>query len=199
MNRGRGETGSLVAALGGLLLLVSLFLDWYRLPTFTVTAWTAFEVWDLVLAALAVAVIVSAASDMGWWRGPSHGLGLLLLGVAALVIVVSQLLDPPPTLLHSGTGDGGWLALVGAALMAVGAVMAESRVTLSFNAGAPGGRAPRTGGWRRPPRGVPADVPVAGTRRSPAGVGERPPDAARVPYEDERGYGPPPPPPPPRR
>ncbi|MEA2356409.1 MAG: hypothetical protein QOD61_2538, partial [Solirubrobacteraceae bacterium] len=53
MNRGRPDTGGLVAAVGGLLLLVSLFLDWYTLATFTVTAWTAFEVWDLVLAALA--------------------------------------------------------------------------------------------------------------------------------------------------
>jgi hypothetical protein len=108
MNRARGETGSLVAALGGLLLLVSLFLAWYQVANFTVTAWTAFEVWDLVLAALALAVIVAAATEMGWWRGPTHSVGPMLLAVAALVIVASQLIDPPPSVLHSSTGDGFW-------------------------------------------------------------------------------------------
>ncbi len=191
MNRGRGETGNMVAALGGLLLLVSLFLAWYKVANFTVTAWTAFEVWDLVLAVLALAVIASAATDMGWWRGPTHSVALVGLGLAALVIVASQLIDPPPSVLHSEIGDGGWVALVGSGLMAAGALMAESRVTLSFNAGAPVGR--RTA-WRRPARG-PADVPVAGPPpvAGPSPVPGRGPRAAAG-YEDDPGYDAPPPP-----
>ncbi|MGI8800567.1 MAG: hypothetical protein ACR2KV_00100 [Solirubrobacteraceae bacterium] len=189
-----------MAGVGGVLLLVSLFLDWYTMATFTVTAWTAFEVWDIVLAALALAMIVTAATEMGWWRGPVHSLALSALGVAALVIVVSQLIDRPPSVLHSGIGSGGWLALVGAILMAAGALMAESRVTLSFNPGGPRGGGPGGSGWRRPARG-PADVPLAGPpprRPGPLRPDGRPVDPVVRPpdrslYEEEPGFDPPPP------
>ena len=46
----RIEAGPVLVGLGALVLLVSLFLDWYE-PD--VTAWEAFEVLDLLLAALA--------------------------------------------------------------------------------------------------------------------------------------------------
>jgi hypothetical protein len=183
MSRGRPETGSLVALVGGVLLLVSLFLAWYRLPGFTITAWTAFEVWDLVLAALALGAIVAAATDLGWWRGPTHAAGPGLVGLAAVVIVASQLLNPPPSALHAAIGDGGWIALVGAVLMAVGPLAAESRVTLSYDPG-PGraGIGPRSALRRRtarrpmddPPVGVPGAVPR-----------DRP--VAGPPYVDEPG------------
>jgi hypothetical protein len=189
MNRGRPETGSMVALVGGVLLLVSLFLGWYKLPGFTVTAWTAFEVWDLVLAALALAVIVAAATDLGWWRGPTHAAGPAVLGLAAVVIVASQLLDPPPSVLHSAVGDGGWIALVGGVLMAVGPLVAESRVTLSFNSG-PGG--PASAVRRRRARG-PVDPPLAAPGRVP--VDRR---AAGSRYVDDPDVGPGPPAPGPR-
>jgi hypothetical protein len=172
----------MVAVAGGILLIVSLFLDWYKLANFTVTAWTAFEVWDLVLAALALAVIVAAATDLGWWRGPSHSLGPAMLGLAAVVIVASQLLDKPPSVLHSVIGGGGWIALAGAALMAVGPLLAESRVMVSFN---PGARPVR----QRSPRG-PAEVPVG--RPVP---GRRPVSGGRYAEETDVDAGPPPPPP----
>ena len=41
--------GPLIAAIGGVLLIVSLGLDWYG----RFSAFTAFEVWDLVLVVLA--------------------------------------------------------------------------------------------------------------------------------------------------
>ena len=47
----RLEAGPLLVTLGALLLLVSLFLDWFAGGA---TAWQAFEVWDLVLFVLAV-------------------------------------------------------------------------------------------------------------------------------------------------
>ena len=46
----RLEAGPLLVTLGALLLLVSLFLAWF---TGEITAWQAFEVWDLVLFVLA--------------------------------------------------------------------------------------------------------------------------------------------------
>jgi hypothetical protein len=203
MNRTRGETAVLMAGLGGVLLIVSLFLDWYSFATYTVTAWSAFEVWDLVLAVLALAVIVAAAADIGWWRGPTHSVGLIGLGVAALVIVASQLIEPPPAALHAGIGDGGWLGLVGAGLMAVGAAMAESGVRLSIDRGGPRSAGPAAGppratrSWRRP--GGAADAPVSAPLVGPVDVPRRRPRAPRPPDAaayDDREVRPPPPPPP---
>ena len=54
----RIEAGPVLVGLGALLLLISLFLDWYQ-PA--VTAWEAFEVLDLLLAALAIAALIAAA------------------------------------------------------------------------------------------------------------------------------------------
>lgn len=194
MNRGRGETGSLVAGLGGVLLLVSLWLGWYKLANFTVTAWTAFEVWDLVLAALALAAIVTAATHAGWYQGPTHAIGLVVLGASALVIVGSQLIDPPPSVLRAEIGDGGWLALVGAILMAAGALMAESRVAISF--GTAGPRGPGGGTvWRGRSRGAVDVPPPGGAAGVPLGRGARGPGAVRPAApgsEDDPGYDRPP-------
>ena len=48
------EAGAAVAAVGALLLLVSLFLDWYGDGREGYSAWTLFELIDLVLAAIAL-------------------------------------------------------------------------------------------------------------------------------------------------
>lgn len=154
--RSTGEAASLLAALGALLLLISLFLTWYTLPGYTITAWTAFEVWDVVLAVIALAVLLSIATDLGWWRGPAHSVGLAPLGALAFVIVASQLIDRPPSALHSAVGTGGWLALVGAGAILVGAVLTESRVTVSFNRAGPA----------TAPASSPAAARTTGRRRS---------------------------------
>ena len=60
----RFDIGPLIVAVGSLVLLVSLFLDWYG----DQTAWGAFEVADVLMAALAVAALVAAA---GHDRRPS--------------------------------------------------------------------------------------------------------------------------------
>ncbi|MCA1689746.1 MAG: hypothetical protein LC720_04675 [Actinobacteria bacterium] len=190
MNRGNRQSGLVLAAVGAALLLVSLWLDWYKLPGFTISAWSAFEVWDLVLAGIAVAVILTAATDMGWWRGPTHTVGVLVLGIAAVVIVASQLINRPPSALHSAIGGGGWLALAGAALMALGALVAESHLALAWGSGSGAGvgagigargRGPLAGRRRATPPGAPsAGVPL-GRRRE-----------AAPRYEDDSDLGPPP-------
>jgi hypothetical protein len=166
------ETGGLVAAVGGIVLLVSLFVAWYTLPGVSLTAWRAFEVWDLVLAAIAIAVVLSVATDLGWWRGPLPGMRLPTLGAAAVVIVASQLVDRPPSAVGSAIGSGGWLGLIGAAAIAVGALIADSRLTVSFDPARPADPAaagtPPPGRWtaaRRPrrPGSVQVDPDVAGT------------------------------------
>jgi hypothetical protein len=140
----RIEFAPVLAALGGLLLLVSLFLHWYQ-PG--MSAWTVFEVWDLVLAALALgAVWVAGAHAV--WDAPLREGALPLLGGAALVIVVSQLVNHPPAAQGASLQAGAWVALGASVLMAAAGALSVARVSLSVSvAPAPresGGPAPAT-------------------------------------------------------
>ena len=172
----RLETGSLVAALGAALVLVSLFLGWYQ-PG--LTAWSAFEVWDLVLAALAVSVVLGAAAELEWWRGPVPPLELPIAGVAALVVVAAALLDHPPAATGRALEGGAWLGLGGALLMVVGGIMAREGISLSVSVEPQ----PRRRSPAPPPPGStsPSGAPLAS---SPASVHPPPeggPPASRGP------------------
>jgi hypothetical protein len=125
----RLEAGPLLVTLGAVLLLVSLFLYWY---TGEVTAWEAFEVWDVVLFVLALASIAA-------------GLGLTMqdvdlvdrrflpVGVAvAAIIVASQVFDPPPAATGQDPDTGWWIALGAALLMGLGALLTFGRVHLAL-------------------------------------------------------------------
>jgi hypothetical protein len=138
----RIEFASLLAALGGLILLVSLFLHWYQ-PA--LTAWTAFEVWDLVLAALALAAVWMAVASAVWGAPLREG-ALPVLGGSAFIIVVSQLVNHPPAAEGASVQAGAWLALLGSALMAMAGVLKGANVSLSVTLSqAPRGRERRSG------------------------------------------------------
>ena len=133
----RLEAGPLLVTLGAVLLLVSLFLNWF---TGDVTAWEAFEVWDLMLFVLALGAI---AGGLGLTTQDVELIDRRLLpaGVAVVaVIVASQILDPPPAASASDPDTGAWLALGAALLMCVGAVLTFGRVHLSLTVE---GREPR--------------------------------------------------------
>lgn len=125
--------GPLVAAVGAVLLIVSLFLDWYQ----GITGFTVFEFIDLLLLLLAVATIASLAGALGLVKpSPSP---TVLLGVAlfTLFVVLSQLINDPPVVALAGVGApdrdiGIWLALSGAALMVAGAVLGYASISLAF-------------------------------------------------------------------
>lgn len=138
----RPNPGLMVLAAGALVLLVSLFLDWFD-PGFS--AWTIFETWDVVLAGLALLSLAVAAARLGWWRGPLPDVGPLLLAVGALVVVALALVNHPPAAVGRDLDGGAWLALVGAALMVAGALLVEHRVSLSVSVAdaAPPTAAPR--------------------------------------------------------
>jgi hypothetical protein len=133
----RLEAGPLLVTVGAVLLLVSLFLHWF---TGEITAWAAFEVWDVVLFVLALGAIAaglglsatgSEASDRGW----------LPAAVAAVAIIVaSQIIDPPPAAADQDADTGAWLALGSALVMCVGAVLTFGRVHLALTVE---GREPR--------------------------------------------------------
>jgi hypothetical protein len=126
-----GESiGSWLAAAGGILLFVSLFLHWYE-PGHS--AWTVFEVWDLVLAVLAAGTVVDAAARLGWRAGRRQADHWLLgMAAAALLIVIVNLINPPPAATGEGRMLGAWLALVAAGLMLVGALMAVAHLSLAI-------------------------------------------------------------------
>jgi hypothetical protein len=128
----RISLGPLIAAAGAVLLLVSLFLDWYD----ELSAWTAFEVLDLMLAGIALTALLSLLERLG--VGPARARvmgagGTLPLGAAALVIVLSQLVNHPPAGVERDPKIGLWLGLAGAALLLAGATLAAARISLAVD------------------------------------------------------------------
>ena len=124
----RIEAGPVLVGLGALILLVSVFLDWYE-PS--VTAWEAFEVLDLLLSALALAAIVAAVGTVRPDDAVIERHQLPLIVAAVLVVVASQILDPPPGI----AGDpqtGAWLALGAALAMCAGALLSLGRVSFAL-------------------------------------------------------------------
>jgi hypothetical protein len=129
----RVPLGPLAGAVGALLLIVSLFVDWYH----GVTGFTAFEVLDLVLAGLSLATLLALAerADLPVPRTAlaGHAPALSLL---ALAIVASQLVNDPPLVVGDGGPGhavGSWLALGGAALMAGGSLLAGTSISLAVD------------------------------------------------------------------
>ena len=128
----RLDAGAAVAAAGAVLLFVSLFLDWYGDDGDGFSAWTIFEVNDLLLAGIALIALSTFLSRSGIEpRLPQAP--LLLLGGAALVLTASQLIDEPPAvaLADFELQTGAWLALAGSALLLAGAFMSVARVSFS--------------------------------------------------------------------
>jgi hypothetical protein len=125
--------GPLVGALGSALLAVSLFLDWWD----GVTAFTAFEVLDLVLLALAAGTAVALLAETGLAvpRTPLAGRALPLAALALLIVLTQIVNDPPLVLGGSGPehATGIWLALAGAVLMTAGALVTGSKISLAVD------------------------------------------------------------------
>jgi hypothetical protein len=124
--------GPLVASLGAVVLVVSLFLDWYD----DVSAFTVFEFNDLLLLLLGVATIASLAAAIGPTPGVSPA-ALLAVALVALFVVVSQILNDPPAVsgpAGPGHAIGIWLALAGSALMVAGALLGYAQISLAVEA-----------------------------------------------------------------
>ena len=131
--RGNGSVpvGPLVAAIGAVLLIVSLFLNWYEgdLEGFTV-----FEVLDLLLVLMALLTIASLAGGLGLVRTAPSPVVSLAVALFTIYVVVSQILNDPPAVANSDAGKeiGIWLALGGATLMGAGSLLAFARISLTF-------------------------------------------------------------------
>ncbi|MGC1799544.1 MAG: hypothetical protein WA701_04090 [Solirubrobacterales bacterium] len=104
-------------------------------------AWKVFESLDLALAAIGVAALYSAWEQLtGRFR---FGVDWLLpASLAALIIVASQIRDPPPAAGASpDPATGAWLALDAFALVVAG-VLSMANVSLAVELESPSGNAP---------------------------------------------------------
>ena len=122
--------GPLIGAIGGVILLVSLFLEWYA----GLTGFTVFEFVDIVLVVCAVLIMVQLAGGMGLLSPPlSPGLSLVV-ALFAIAVVLTQVVNDPPAVAGGNGPDqtvGIWLAVGGAALMVAGAVLATAHISLA--------------------------------------------------------------------
>jgi hypothetical protein len=141
MDLRRLRAGEWIAALSGVLLLVSLFVPWYdRGPVACIalagvecpnpdrfTAWESFSLIDVVLALVALfalAVWVVTATQRTAAIAIAMDAVLVPLGVMATVIVVIRLSSLPDLGPHVGRAVGVYLALAGALGISVGAWLA---------------------------------------------------------------------------
>lgn len=134
----RIDARELLAALGGLLVLISLFLEWYEPEAGAVfrgngiTGWEAFEALDLVLAALALLVIATGAQALGT-LGALGPRTLLPLGALLLIIVVVQIASPPPVAWGADVAIGGWLALAGSLIVLAAGLLRAARISINVD------------------------------------------------------------------
>jgi hypothetical protein len=115
----RLRDGEWLAGGGGVALLASLFLDWYG----TGSAWQAFAVIDVVVAALAL-VPIGLVALQGTRRSPAVPVAFsvfcVLAGALATLLIAFRILDPPGSEPLSEVHRGAWLALAAAVVVTVG-------------------------------------------------------------------------------
>jgi hypothetical protein len=203
----RFELGAVLVAVGAVVLLISLFFDWYQPGR---SAWQIFEVWDLVLAALALTALWVAAERV-WSTRPLPQRWVLGPGIASFVIVAESLLNHPPAAIGAGPMVGIWLALAASIAMVIGAGMSLARVSVAIQIsdgaamarGAPGtwsravpSRLRHRGRVSHPAAEHPVNAgspPVSASGATPGGSSpgdERPTETTRALGED-RGGAPP--------
>jgi hypothetical protein len=119
--------GPLLAAIGGVLLIVSLGLDWYG----PYSGFSSFEFLDLLLVVLALVTLGALAAELGLLHTPLRPGTPLVVGVVALLVVSSQLINHPPVGDGRDVETGLWLGLAGAALMLAGAILSTARIAIA--------------------------------------------------------------------
>jgi len=125
----RFEIGPILVAIGAVVLIVSLFLDWYG----SLTAWEAFEVVEVLLGSLGVAALVIAVGqlipDLEYIE--RRRLPIVVLSVA--VLVAAEIINPPPAAGDQAPTSGAWIAFGAAIVMFVGAVLTFGRVRFAVS------------------------------------------------------------------
>jgi hypothetical protein len=119
----RLSRGDWIAAIGGIALLVSLFLPWYSAGGQSQTAWEAMALDDVILAIVAV-LAIGAAVIVGIPRLRSVSVATtslaILPAVVGLLLTVYRLVSPAPPV-DVSLDVGAWLGLAATMAIAVGA------------------------------------------------------------------------------
>jgi hypothetical protein len=118
------KPGDWLAGVGGAVLLVSLFVDWYTVGGRNLTAWRAFSIIDVLLALVAL-LGLSLALTTAVRRTPALPVALGVIGspagALASLIVLIRIVDPPGPNDLVGLCAGVWVGLAGALAVAAGA------------------------------------------------------------------------------
>lgn len=118
----RLRLGELLALTGAFCVLVSLFVAYYRSPLGNLTAWDTFGPGvALLLAAVcaALAMVASALTERSPALPVATAVWCVPLGLAATIAAVVRFIERPDH--ASSLALGGWLALLGALAILVGA------------------------------------------------------------------------------
>src|SRR3954454_677849 len=116
------NVAAVVVVVGRALLFASLIVEGYEPGT---DAWTALEVLDLVLAFAAVVALSAGLGALVGERWPEHARFVPAIGLVAFLIVLTQLIDPPPLVHDAARRAGGFLALAGSLILVAGGVLAR--------------------------------------------------------------------------
>jgi hypothetical protein len=142
------RTGQLIAAAGGAVLIVSLFLPWAETDAFTITGWELLAMSDAYLLSVGVAAIVAALTGgrFGLFRRDlSLNAATDLLGIVATLLLAKLLILDFPE--ETSREIGPFVALIS---------------TIAVMGGA---------GDYSSLRGAPAFPPLEGDERGTAGTG----------------------------
>jgi hypothetical protein len=125
----RFELGPLLVAAAAVLLGVSLFLDWYG----PASAWSVFEIVDVLLAGLALAALLGGLGTLVADLAYVERRWLPAISAAAAVIVAAEIINPPPAAADLSPDTGAWLAFGAAIVMLIGSVLSLGRVSVSVS------------------------------------------------------------------
>jgi hypothetical protein len=135
----RLEREEIIAVAGGLLLAIAVFLTWYTTQNRfaridgmrgNLSAWETLSVLRFLLLAAAAAPFILAwivvrGHALSWPRGELTA----VVGITAFTLVLLRgvVIKPGEPTSQIGLGVGWWLALLGAAVMLVGAALHRGR------------------------------------------------------------------------
>jgi hypothetical protein len=119
----RLSRGDWIAAIGGVVMLIALFLPWYSAGGQSVSAWEAMALDDVILAITAL-LAIGAAVIVGIPRLLSVSVATtslaILPAVVGLLLTIYRLVSPAPEI-DVSLEVGAWLGLAATASIAYGA------------------------------------------------------------------------------
>lgn len=130
MDMSRMSQGQMIAGVGGVVLIVSLFLSWFSgfsvatgigTVSSSASAFDYFSGMDIIMLIVGIAAIAWAVSGAGGFSLPAHsGWIVALLGVAMVGFTLGVVLE------YSNAGIGAWLGFVSTIAITYGAFSASA-------------------------------------------------------------------------